>query len=128
MEKSSISQSELDVLKVLWDIGRGTVREVWDEMPDERWVYSTVQTLLQRLEAKGVVASTKQGRLRVYVPAVSREELVRQRLGRLSRDLCDGARLPLMQGLVEGQLTPEELREMRALLDEAEAKGRRKRR
>ena len=114
----SVSRSELEVLKALWTRGASTVREVWDSLPEDRWVYTTVQTLLQRLEAKGFVASHKRERVRVYLAAVTREDLVQQRLGHLSRELCDGSTAPLVRGLVSGgALSADEIRELREMLD-----------
>ena len=117
----SISEAELEVLKTLWARGPSTVREVWDSLPEDKWVYTTVQTLLQRLEVKRCVKSRKPDRLRVYEAALTRDDLVRVRLRDLSRDLCDGSALPLVHGLVTGtKLTQEDVRELRAMLDEVE--------
>ena len=58
---SPISEAELDVLKTLWDLGPSTVRAVNTALRrgDRRWAYTTVLTLLQRLEAKGYTRSDK---------------------------------------------------------------------
>ena len=59
----SIPDSELDVLKVLWDRGQATVREVLETLraAGRQWSYATVATLLDRLETKGVVTSDRSG-------------------------------------------------------------------
>ncbi|MEM7204106.1 MAG: BlaI/MecI/CopY family transcriptional regulator [Planctomycetota bacterium] len=120
-ERPSVSPAELEALKVLWDHGASTVREVWASMPEGRWVYTTVQTLLQRLEAKGFVASHKRDRLRVYIAAVTREDLALERLDSLSRELYGGATAPLVHGLVSGaELSATEIQGLRDLLDELE--------
>lgn len=125
----SISDSELEVLKVLWEQGPASVREVWDELAQGRWAYTTVQTLLQRLEGKGCVASEKRERLRIYRAAVSRDQLVQDRVGNLMRELCDGSPMPLMQGLVQGKtLSADQIDEFRALLDAQEAQSKKRRR
>ena len=118
----SVSRSELEVLKTLWRRGPSTVREVWSALPEDKWVYTTVQTLLQRLEGKGFVGSHKRARARVYVAAVTRQDLVTERLGLLSRELCDGSSVPLVRGLVSGsRLSTDEIRELRAMLDDLES-------
>lgn len=115
-----ISDTELDVLKVLWEKSEGTVREIMDALsPQRRWAYTTVQTLLNRLEAKGYVKSRKGRVAHVYRAAVSREQLLQLELNDLSRRLCEGTASPLLAALVEGiRLTPQEIDELRRLLDE----------
>jgi BlaI family penicillinase repressor len=67
---------ELECLKALWGIGEGTVRDVRHVMVGERELaYTTVMTVLDRLEKRGGVSRRKQGRSFVYVPKLSREEL-----------------------------------------------------
>jgi predicted transcriptional regulator len=126
-EKGSASEAELAVLKVLWEHGPGTVRAVQSALAaqGQRWAYTTVQTLLLRLEAKGHVRSAKGGPAHVFTAAVSRDELVSRRLHDLAEKLCGGTTSPLLLALVEGgRLTPEEVRRLRQLLDDLEA-GRR---
>jgi predicted transcriptional regulator len=125
---SSLSDSELLVLKVLWDRGSGTVREVNAELSrrGRRWAYTTVQTLLARLQQKGCVASDKEDVAHTYRPTVSRHELLQQRLGELETDLCGGLATPLVHALVSGKhFTAEEIAYFRRLLDELEADGER---
>jgi BlaI family penicillinase repressor len=69
---------ELECLKALWGMGEGTVRDVREEMLGNRnLAYTTVMTVLDRLEKRGGVSRRKQGRSFVYVPKLSREELRR---------------------------------------------------
>ena len=69
---------ELECLKALWGIGEGTVRDVRHVMVGNRnLAYTTVMTVLDRLEKRGGVSRRKQGRSFIYVPKLSREELRR---------------------------------------------------
>ena len=115
-----VSKAELEVLKVLWERPSATVREVNAALREQGrdQAYTTVQTLLQRLQAKGYVSSDRGGPANVYRAAVSRDDLVSQRLRELSEQLCDGTSSPLLLALVEGsRLTAEEVRRLRELLD-----------
>ena len=116
------SETELDVLKVLWEHGPATVRQVNTRLRRQgrRYAYTTVLTLLQRLEAKGHVRSDKSGLAHVFQAVLSREALMRRRLNDLAHDLCDGTRVPLVLALVEERLTPEEIAALRRKLDELE--------
>lgn len=127
-----ISETERAVLKVLWDLGQGTVREVLAALNGQghAWAYTTVQTLLTRLLAKGYVSADRTGSAHVYRAAVSRGELLQQRLTDLADTFCEGTTSPLVLALVEGSdFTPEEIARFRELLDRLEAeapKGRKK--
>lgn len=119
----SITSAELDVLKVLWDHGPATVREVNEHLRRRRrrWAYTTVLTLLGRLEAKGCVTSDKAGVAHVFRAALSRDRLLRGRLRELADQLCAGTASPLVHALVEGhRFTPEEIDQFRKLLDDLE--------
>jgi predicted transcriptional regulator len=126
----SISDTEQTVLKVLWDLGQGTVREVLAALNAQghRWAYTTAQTLLTRLLAKGYVAADRSGPAHVYRPAVSRTELLQQRLTDLADEFCEGTTSPLVLALVEGsELSPEEIARFRQLIDKLDQpKGRKK--
>jgi predicted transcriptional regulator len=120
----SIGEAELEVLKVLWEHGPGTVREINARLGPRgrQWAYTTVQTMLHRLQAKGCVRSGRAdrgGAAHVFAAAVSRDRLLSQRLRDLADQLCDGTASPLLLALVEGhQFSPEDLRHFRRLLDE----------
>jgi predicted transcriptional regulator len=116
-----VSDAELEVLKVLWDRGLGTVREVEAQLRrrKRRWAYNTVLTLLSRLREKGYVASDKSGAAHVFRAALSRDQLLRNGLTDLADRICDGTASPLLHALVQGErLSAEEIAGLRKLLDE----------
>ena len=116
----SLSDTEFDVLKVLWEQGPGTVRQVNDRLP--HWAYTTVQTLLGRLERKGYVGCDKSEFAHVFRPLVTRDKLIRCRLSELVEQLSDGVAAPLLLALVEDhRFSPDEIEHFRQLLDRLEA-------
>jgi predicted transcriptional regulator len=126
---TSLGDNELDLLKMLWEHGPGTVRQLNEfcRRQGRRWAYTTVLTMLQRLEAKGYVTSDKSGLAHVFRPAVTRDKFLQQRLTDLADQLCEGTATPLVLALVEGQrFTMEEIGQFRQLLDELEAKSPKK--
>jgi predicted transcriptional regulator len=128
MRRPPVSETELEILKAIWEHGPGTVREINSRLrpTGRRWAYTTVLTLLQRLEAKGYVASNKTGLAHVFRAVVSRDRLLRQRLKDLAQQLCEGAPAPLVLALVESQhFSEQEIEQFRRLLDELD-KGRKK--
>lgn len=83
---------ELECLKALWGIGEGTVRDVRVVMVGNRnLAYTTVMTVLDRLEKRGGVTRRKQGRSFVYVPKLSREDLRRFAVKELVDHFFDGS-------------------------------------
>ena len=117
----SLSRLELEVLQPLWQLKQATIREILDALPAERRPeYTTVQTIIYRLEEKGAVERVrKTGNAHVFVPAVSRKSTV----GALVEDLIrrlGGTTEPLMAHLVEsGKIGLKELRDLETLLQEA---------
>src|SRR5665213_3523037 len=83
---------ELECLKALWGIGEGTVRDVRLVILGNRnLAYTTVMTVLDRLEKRGGVSRRKQGRSFVYVPKVSREELRKSAVKEVVDQFFDGS-------------------------------------
>lgn len=118
-----VSETGLEVLKALWQRGPGTVREINVALGrrGRKWAYTTVQTMLNRLAAKGLVECDKSQVPHRYRAAVTREALLKERLDHLADELCEGTATPLVLALVEGgQFSAEELEQFRKLLDRLE--------
>ena len=116
-----VTDTELEILKALWTLSEGTVREVLENLgPNGKdWAYTTAQTLLNRLQEKGCVESEKRGRAFVFRPTVSRDDLLGGSLDDLASRVCDGKALPLVLNLVSSsKFTAKELQSFRTLLDE----------
>jgi len=120
------TDAELAILRVLWERGPSTVRQVHDVLSANReFAYTTTLKLLQLMTEKGVAVREEDGRVHVYRAAVAQEETQRH----LIRDLVDRAfggspsRL-VMQALAATPASAEELREIRRLLKEHEEKTR----
>jgi predicted transcriptional regulator len=116
-----VTDAELAVLEVLWDRGSATRRQITDVLyPDKGPAhYTTVQKLLERLEAKGFVAKTQPEGVLTFRAGVSREELISRRLLDVAEKLCGGSLTPLLMNLVRAKpLTRDELRELQELIRE----------
>jgi len=115
-----LGDAELEALKVLWDYGALTVREVLTHLHEagRRVAYTTVQTLLNRLEQKGYVKSDKSEFAYVYRARLTRERLTRSRLKALVKQLYDGAAGPLVLQLIQNeQFTAKEIEELHEFID-----------
>lgn len=119
-----LGDAELDVLKVLWDHGPQTVREVMERLHERgrRVAYTTVLTFLTRLEQKGIASSDKRDLAYVYKAKASRATVTRSRVKALLEQLYDGAAGPVVMHLVEHErLTTDEIAQLKRLIDDLEA-------
>lgn len=123
----TIPDSELDVIKVLWDKGHGTVREVLDTLKaaGRVWSYATVATLLDRLETKGMVASDRRDLAFVYTPTVTAESVRVKRVASLVDKLYQGEPGLLVLHLLKSHpLNADQAAQVRALLEGDARKAR----
>ena len=117
----TIPDSELDVLKVLWDLSHATVREAMDTLraAGREWSYATVATLLDRLESKGLVTSDRRELAFVYKPVISTQEVRQRRLTSLVDKLYQGEPGLLVLHLLKSHpLEPGQAKEVRSVLDQ----------
>jgi BlaI family transcriptional regulator, penicillinase repressor len=120
----NITKFELEIMDVLWRLGEASVREVCDALAEKkRPAYTTVQTIVQRLEQKGAVRRTRKiGNALMFEPAVTRKSAYRRVLDDLL-DLFGGSAQPVVAQLLEsGKLTLEDLK----ALEEHETTRRKK--
>jgi predicted transcriptional regulator len=112
------TDAELEILTVLWDRGPSTVREVSDVL-GRTDAYTTILKLLQIMTEKRLVTRRESGRLHVYSAVSSRGQTQRHLVRDLLRRAFDGSAAQLvLQALSAGKATPEELEEIRQLLDQ----------
>ena len=121
-ERPSASKAELEVARVVWDLGEAGVRQVHDKLSETREIdIKTVQTYLRRLEVKGYLKSKVEGRQRLYRQRVQAGRVVRENVTDFVDRLFGGDVLPLMQHIVEDRgLTREEVDQLRLLLNQWE--------
>jgi predicted transcriptional regulator len=116
------TDAELSILRVLWKCGPSTVRQVHDELSRTQSTgYTTVLKFLQIMIEKGLVTRDESRRTHVYQARRAEDQTQRQ----LVRDLLDrafsgSARKLILQALSVKKASPEELAEIRGLLDQLE--------
>src|SRR5579885_3401240 len=127
--RAKATEAEWSVLELLWQKGSASVRQLADVLyprggPSE---YATVHKLLERLAGKGYVRRERQGGLYSFRAAVDRDEVIGRQLETLVEKMCGGSLQPLLSNLVRVKgLTPDELRELLKLVDDLDAKSKRK--
>jgi len=117
----TIPDSELDVLKVLWERDKATVRECLETLrtAGRQWSYATVATLLDRLETKGLVDSDRSELAFVYRPTISSQEVRQRRVSSLVDKLYQGEPGLLVLHLLKSHpLDASQAMEVRDVLDQ----------
>ena len=115
------TDAELAILRVLWDRGASTVREVHDALNEQRKMgYTTVLKFMQIMHDKGLLERNESQRSHIYKAKPSQQSTQKQ----LVKDLLDrafggSAKQLVMQALSAARTSPEELKEIRKLIDEA---------
>ena len=113
------SNAELEILQILWKRGSSTVREVHDELLEERETgYTTVLKTMQVMAEKRLVTRDESERSHVYAPAVEEQSVKRRMVSDLLDRAFDGSAANLvMHALSENFASKEDLKEIRELLD-----------
>lgn len=125
MKKASrLTPFELEIMDVLWPLGEASVREVRDAIPEERRpAYTTVQTIVQRLEQKGAVRrSRKVGNALMFEPVITRKSVYRRLIDEFL-DLFGGSAQPVVAHLIEsGKLTLDDIKALEKSSERARTK------
>ncbi|MCO6487535.1 MAG: BlaI/MecI/CopY family transcriptional regulator [Phaeodactylibacter sp.] len=119
------TESELEILQVLWQHGPSPVRFVNDKLNEEREVgYTTTLKLMQIMAEKGLVWRNTDSRTHIYQAAVSEADTQKRLLQKFVDTTFRGSAMKLvMQALGNHQASPEELDEIKALIEKMESGG-----
>lgn len=121
MNAPNISESEWAVMEVLWESAPRTASEVAKVLRGHTgWAENTVRTLLTRLVEKGALQTNEGGPAKAYTPAVKREDCVKAESASFMERIFQGAAKPLLVHFAKNaRLTPEEVRELKKILDQS---------
>jgi len=123
-----LTKLELQIMEALWTRGASSVREIQEAFPEkDRPAYTTVQTMVYRLEGKKAVRRVRKiGNAHIFEAAISRSKAQRRLVDDLL-SLFGGRSQPVMAHLIEsGKLTLEDVKEAEQLLKELERKDRKR--
>ncbi len=125
MKTARPSELELQVLGVLWDRGPASVRTVLEALPDGKdRAYTTVLSVMQVMEKKGLLGHNQQGQAHVYHPLVQRGQVLRPMMRDLVRNVFGGSPARALQSLLDGtRLDAQELEQIRQVIRKAEQKA-----
>ncbi len=118
-----LTRQELQIMKVVWDRGAATVREVCDIMSQKKpTAYTTVLTLMGILEEKGALMHARVGRAYVYRPVLSRSQATQNQLNDLVTRFFDGRKDRLIETLIESGMESDQLEQVSGMVASAREK------
>jgi BlaI family penicillinase repressor len=120
MKDLHLTQRELDIMSVLWDLGEATATEVRDRV-DPNLAYTSISSMIRTLEMKGYVSHRRgEGKTHVYFPIIDSETAGESVLGRVLDKVYGGSPIKLLAHLMDQhRLSDKELTRMRNLLKRA---------
>ena len=114
----TLTPLELEIMKVLWNLGSGTVQAVQAALPGDPLAYTTVQTMLNVLQGKGKAKRVLKERAYVYRPAVTRAQAVSSTMRDLIDRMFGGSAEELVMGLLEtGEISADKLAELQSRVE-----------
>jgi BlaI family penicillinase repressor len=119
LEVILLTRQELQIMKVVWERGSATVKEVCEVMSRNKpTAYTTILTLMGILEDKGALSHVRAGRAYVYKPLLSRHQATRNQVRDVVARFFDGQPEKLIANLLDNEtMAPEQLVGVKSLLD-----------
>ena len=116
--KNVLTNQELEIMKIIWNRGSSTVREVYEDLLTRRKIaYTTVMTMMGTLEQKGHLRKSEQGRAYVYQPVEPQTKVVGSMVQEFVKRVFNGSSRPLLVHLVETlEDDADQIEEIRRLL------------
>jgi len=118
----TLTEAELEIMQVVWDLGEATVREVHEALLERRQTaYTTVMTTMGILADKGHLERSKDGRAFVYRPVESKGRVISGMVEDFVDRVFDGSARPLLVSLIKDRrLSAKDLEEVRRMIEESE--------
>lgn len=113
-----LTKFEMEIMQVVWSLGTASVREVQEQLPEhKRPAYTTVQTIIYRLEEKGAVRRVKKiGNAHIFEPVITRKAAHRRLIEDLLHMFGGSPRLLMAQLVETGRLTLDDIKELESSL------------
>jgi BlaI family transcriptional regulator, penicillinase repressor len=119
----TLTKAEERIMKILWEIGEGFIKDIIEQFPDPKPPYNSVSTIVRVLVQKEIVGFTAYGNTHKYHPLISRDEYSKGQLSRLVKDYYNNSLREVVSFFSESKkLDEKELNEVMKMLEELKAK------
>jgi predicted transcriptional regulator len=114
-----LTETELELMNILWRLVEGSVNDVMDQLPKERnLAYTSVSTILRILEQKGVLKTRKEGRGHIYIPLLKKADYESKAVKHVVERVFEGTPMALVRQLLDSeQLSENDLKELKKLIE-----------
>ena len=120
-ESKLLTETELELMTILWRLKEGSVAEVIEQLPKERdLAYTSVSTIMRILEQKGALKTRKEGRGHIYIPSLKKNDYEAKTVKHVVDRVFDGTPVALVRQLLDsGNLNSKDLEELKKLINQA---------
>lgn len=120
-ENKMLTETELELMTIIWRLTEGTVAEVIEQLPEERdLAYTSVSTILRILEQKGVLRTRKEGRGHVYTPILKKSEYEAKAVKHVVDRVFEGTPVALVRQLLDSSILNEkDLKDLKKMIEKA---------
>ena len=120
-EGKLLTETELELMTILWRLGEGSVADVIEHLHKERdLAYTSVSTILRILEQKKILKTRKEGRGHIYTPQIKKSEYEAKTVKHVVDRVFDGTPVALVRQLLDSvELNANDLKELKSLIDQA---------
>jgi len=120
----TLTKAEEQVMQAIWQIGEGSMGQIYDALPDEKPAYNTIASIVRILEKKGFVNHKAYGRVFVYYPVITKEEYSKSMAKSLVSKYFDRSLKKLLSAFSDDDLSLEELRQIEQYVNDLIEKKR----
>ena len=118
-----LTKAEEQVMQILWEIEKGFVKDVVEQMPDPKPAYNTVSTIIRILEKKGFVGYTAYGKTHEYYPLIAKEDYTRDYLGQVVKNYFSNSFKQMVSFFAnDKKISLRELDEIRKMMEKSNSK------
>ena len=123
MERKELTKAEEQLMHYLWELKKAYLKDIVESYPEPRPAYTTISTVVNVLVKKGFIDFETHGKSREYRPLISREKYTNQSINGLMSNFFDNSAKQFASFFTQkSELTVDELKEIRTLIDEQIAK------
>ncbi|HOE04430.1 MAG TPA: BlaI/MecI/CopY family transcriptional regulator [Bacteroidales bacterium] len=117
--QKELTKAELQIMQILWNIEKGFVNDILNEIPEPKPAYNTVSTIVRILEKKGFVSYIPYGKTHEYYPVVSKDQYTREYVGGVVKNYFHNSFKQMLSFFAENnKLSIHEIEEIRNLMEE----------